>query len=346
MKSRVTVIIPNYNGSRFLESLFNSLMAQTYKNFQVIFVDDGSTDDSVSIAKIYLSRFSDMQIRLFENGGIAANWNRGLSLAETEFFTLLHCDDEYDPNYLNDMIRLMDRFPDSAIGHSAAKVIDASSKTLFSLADLYKEQFYPKERDFCRPLDDQYLMLLSGDYIVCPAVMYRRELISSVGKFSEHLLQTLDWEYWFRVLLAGHTISGTSRRLYKYRRHGSNTTDHNSDNLLRYQEEIETLSWAVASAPNLVETTGYDKTVLRNILISDVGLCLRRGDKCSARLRMSFMLSNYTMNFAIRLFCEAMVSLGRVGGILILLAGNAVFGLKTLVSITNIRRVCSYVVEK
>ena len=86
MKSRVTVIIPNYNGSRFLESLFNSLMAQTYKNFQVIFVDDGSTDDSVSIAKIYLSRFSDMQIRLFENGGIAANWNRGLSLAETEFF--------------------------------------------------------------------------------------------------------------------------------------------------------------------------------------------------------------------------------------------------------------------
>jgi glycosyltransferase involved in cell wall biosynthesis len=291
MKSRVTVIIPNYNGSRFLESLFNSLMAQTYSNFQTIFIDDGSSDDSVAIAKTYIGKLPSFEIREYENEGIAANWNRAFDLVETEYFTLLHCDDAYEPDYLTAMIELMDKYPTAAIGHCCVSIISEFDEVKFSVIDSYKEvNFFPTEV-LARSIVDEFNTLLRGSYINCPSVIYRSSLAKKVGKFSSELHQTLDWDYWFRVLIGGYHIVGLRQRLFRYRRHSSNASVINSKNLKRYSEELGTFTWAADQGLAKEKDISRGKAGLENIVLYELVVSLSRNDIALSEQKIEFLES-------------------------------------------------------
>lgn len=279
MKPKVTVLIPNYNGSRYLDHCLGSLVSQTNQNFLCYFLDDGSSDDSVEIARRYQTKLPQMTIRSFSNAGIAANWNRGVALVETQFFSILHCDDGYADNYLSEMLKLMEAYPDSAIGHCASQAIDAESNNIFSVTELYKHVLFLPEESFERDLEVEFSLLLKGDYINCPSVMYRTDAVKRIGQFDEQLRQTLDWDYWFRTLLAGYKICGTNRKLYFYRRHDNNYTLQNSQDLARYREELRCFQAAHRSAVEAGYVAGdISYAGLRNIVLVDLSNALRFGN--------------------------------------------------------------------
>jgi len=229
-----TVIIPNYNSEPYIARALDSVMHQSYQGFKVLIVDDGSQDKSLEIANTYLKHLP-LTIHPLENIGITANWNRAIRLVDTEYFTLLHCDDELAPQYLETLRALLIKDKSLGIAHCAALSINEQSQPSQSPVEQYKINKYFKDQLSTRAINIQYKMLLSGDYIVCPAVFYRASAIKKIGFFNENYQMVQDWEYWFRVLLNGYQIGNTNQLLFRYRRHSLNQSKLNSADLSRYQ---------------------------------------------------------------------------------------------------------------
>jgi glycosyltransferase involved in cell wall biosynthesis len=282
----ITILIPTYNSEKLLSFALDSLLSQRYSDYRVCLVDDGSIDSTLNIARNYACRFQDFQIFEGCNVGIGANWNRAVTHVSTEYYTILHFDDEYHPDYLVKMKNLMDQYPNAAIGHCPAKAIDKDSKTYMSLLEQYKlSSFFPEDH-FCLSRSVEFNRLITGNFINCPSVMYRTSICSKIGPFNEDYSHVLDWDYWFRVLESGSQICATKEVLFYYRRHDDNASVHNSRNLRRYFEEVELLSDAItwgASCGWLQSTDAYAFSPVLQGGIMDISEDLVSGRKDLAK---------------------------------------------------------------
>lgn len=131
---KITIAIPAYKTS-FLESCINSVLAQTYKDFELIIVDDNSPNNIESI----VSKYNDGRISYYRNkenvGALdpSKNWNVCLNYAKGDFFCLLCDDDLYEPTFLEEMVQLADSYPHCNVFRARAKIIDTWGNTI----DLY-----------------------------------------------------------------------------------------------------------------------------------------------------------------------------------------------------------------
>lgn len=105
-KGKVSVIIPVYNVQAYIERCLNSVLAQTYTDFEVICIDDGSTDDSGKICDAFQEKDNRIRVRHIENHGVSYARNLGLSMAEGEWFCFVDSDDWIEPNYVERMYEL------------------------------------------------------------------------------------------------------------------------------------------------------------------------------------------------------------------------------------------------
>ena len=116
----VSVVIPLYNKGPYIARALNSVLAQTFQDFEVIVVDDGSTDDGAEIVR----GFKDLQIRLIQqkNQGVSAARNRGIEAARAEMVAFLDADDEWLPGFLETILRLRRKFPEAGLYGTAYEV--------------------------------------------------------------------------------------------------------------------------------------------------------------------------------------------------------------------------------
>ena len=127
----VSIAIPAYK-VKFLSEAINSILRQTFKDFELIIVNDKSPEDITSI----VSAFNDDRIRYYineENIGRkdpVQNWNKCLSYARGKYFSLLCDDDLYEPTFLEDMLRLKSKYPDVKVFRSRVKVIDSEDNVI------------------------------------------------------------------------------------------------------------------------------------------------------------------------------------------------------------------------
>jgi len=133
MTEKISVIIPLYNKSSYIARALNSVLNQTYQNFEIIVVDDGSTDDGAKIVR----GFIDPRIRLIdqENRGVSAARNRGVDEAISDFIAFLDADDEWIPHHLETIIRLLDKYPDAGMYSTAHKIRTNDGKTRWAKYD-------------------------------------------------------------------------------------------------------------------------------------------------------------------------------------------------------------------
>lgn len=106
----VSIIIPVYNVQTYLRECLDSILQQTYKNFEVILVDDGSNDDSPNLCEEYAQKDSRFIAIHKENGGVASARNKGLQVAKGEYITFVDSDDTIDSNYIEAMVSGMERY--------------------------------------------------------------------------------------------------------------------------------------------------------------------------------------------------------------------------------------------
>jgi glycosyltransferase involved in cell wall biosynthesis len=193
MMPRVSVVIPTFNRARDLARCLDSLVAQTFRDFEVLVCDDGSTDDSGAVAKSYGSRLR-LEYHWGENfGGPARPRNRGVQLARGELIAFLDSDDWWAPEKLATSVRALDAGADF-VYHDLYLVFDADAR---------RHSRKSLGRVLRRPVFDD--LLGNGNAINNSSVVTRTELMRRIGGFSEdrELIAAEDYDAWVRV--ARHT---------------------------------------------------------------------------------------------------------------------------------------------
>jgi glycosyltransferase involved in cell wall biosynthesis len=195
---RVSVVIPCFNLGRYLPEAIASVRAQTYPDYEIIVVDDGSSDSETAEA-LKSATAPDLRVVRSENRGLSAARNLGISHARGELVSCLDADDTFDPRWLELAVARIDRDPDLAF----------VSHWLEAFGDEHG-LWTPGRSDFGALLDQN---VFNG------AALFRRQLVDGVGGFDESMRDGCeDWEFWIRVVEAGHRGAIIPVPLYRYRR--------------------------------------------------------------------------------------------------------------------------------
>ena len=202
---RISVCVPVYNGARYLEACFDSIRAQTFEDFEVVVVDDGSTDESPEIAAAAVAR--DPRFRLFRNDanlGLVGNWNRAVSLACGDWIKFVFQDDLIRPRCLETMAEHLSDDA-SLIACRRDFIFEAGVpddvKTWYRGQVLRLERMHPVTRrlspdDACELVLAHLCVNLFGEPT---SVLLRRAVFERHGSFDPHLVMACDLEYWNRI---------------------------------------------------------------------------------------------------------------------------------------------------
>lgn len=228
MSDLISVIIPNYNGERFIERCIQSVISQSYENWEMILIDDCSTDTSKDfIQKFTIDSDKITTIFLKENYGPAVARNKGIELAKGRYIAFLDSDDFWLPNKLETQIECMIKYK-YALSFSSYYSIDESENNK-KLVKAHCEISYSK--------------LLTTNYIGCLTAMY------DVGKLGKQYFPLIkkrqDWALWLKITKAGTVAHGIEEPLAVYTRRDTSVSS-DKFGLLKYNwkvyRDIEQLS--------------------------------------------------------------------------------------------------------
>jgi glycosyltransferase involved in cell wall biosynthesis len=187
----VTVILPAYNASRFIGRAIESVLRQTWTDWQICLVDDGSTDLTRAIAESYASRLGSRLNYVYQpNRGLAAARNTAILNSVGEVFALLDADDVWLPHHLAEGMACLEARPGAGLVHADVARIDVDDCII---------EFPP--RPGAKYLDgriDRHIYTRRA-HILCPTVMFRRRALDVVGIFDESMRATEDRDLWFRI---------------------------------------------------------------------------------------------------------------------------------------------------
>jgi len=187
---KVSTVIPAYNSAKYVCQAVESVLAQIYQDYEVIVVDDGSTDDTRQRLMAYEGR---IRYICQDNAERSAARNNGIRQSTGEYIAFLDADDLWLPRKLQAQVAFLERNPDVGLVYSYARVIDADGKNKPFLKGDFPEQGVSTAHVF------HHLML--GNFIPCPTVVVRRACLDVVGLFDESFCYVEDWELWLRVAL-------------------------------------------------------------------------------------------------------------------------------------------------
>ena len=221
MQKKVTIIIPNYNGLKFMEPCFKALRAQSDQNFELLVVDNGSTDGSVK----WLEDHQIPSIFLEENTGFSGAVNIGIRESVTPYVILLNNDTEPQPDYVKEMVKAIQRSP--KIFSVSSKMIQLYHKDLMDDAgDMYSVLGWAYQRGVGQK-SSGYKKACRVFSACAGAAIYRREVFDKIGGFDEdHFAYLEDIDVGYRAKICGyenwycpkavvyHVGSGTSGSKY------------------------------------------------------------------------------------------------------------------------------------
>ena len=200
---KVTIIIPVYNGSNFLAEAIDAALAQTYKNCEILVVNDGSTDDGAS-EKIALSYGDKVHYYLKENGGVSSVLNYAFEKMTGEWFSWLSHDDLYYPEKIEKQIAFINELIDENPNLDIKKItVRTATESIDKDGNVIKTPSYKDVPKHEKPIDTILNNIsnyrLSGCSFLLPA-----SCIEDVGGFNKSIRTVSDVEYWYRLLFAGY----------------------------------------------------------------------------------------------------------------------------------------------
>lgn len=180
----VSVVIPVYNAARFLKQAIDSVLVQTYRNIELILVDDCSTDDSMQIMRAYSNK--DVRIRLFSNQtnqGVAKTRNTGIQAANGEYIALLDSDDVWEKTKLESQIQLL-MHEDADIAYCSLDFIDENGNVI--------------KKPFIVPCDTNYNKMLVKCVFTCSTILAKAGLLKEHPFKSEYYHE--DFLLWMELM--------------------------------------------------------------------------------------------------------------------------------------------------
>lgn len=204
---KVTVLLSVFNAERYLADAIESILKQTFTDFEFIIIDDGSTDRSLQILQQYALQDSRIQLVSRENRGLVNSLNEGLALAKTPFIARMDADDISYPDRLSKQVDFLKEHPDYAAVGCRVRLIDGDSDPLrlFSPETTHEE------------IDSAHLRG-EGGAITHPAVMFRKNKFISAGQYRLGFNHAEDLDLWLRMAEVGK-LGNLPDVLFDYRQH-------------------------------------------------------------------------------------------------------------------------------
>lgn len=217
----VTIILPVYNGERYLREAIDSVLAQTYRDFELWVCNDGSTDSTVAIADSY----TDPRVRRVDNPhnmGLVATLNRAFAMVQTPFIARMDDDDRWEPTKLERQMALLAARPDVGIcGTSIHKFGDIDTVMLF-----------PEESDALK------VGLLFYCMMSHPSVIYRRSMLQETGlTYRQDYFPAEDYKMWIDALKVTH-IHNLQQPLVHYRQHATQICREKKDQQIPLERRL------------------------------------------------------------------------------------------------------------
>ncbi|ABA20467.1 Glycosyl transferase, family 2 [Trichormus variabilis ATCC 29413] len=181
----ISVIIPAYNAERTILATISSVQQQTFSDFELIIINDGSTDRTLEL----IQNIQDERLKIFsyENGGLPVARNRGISLASGEFIAFLDADDLWTPDKLELQLAALQQNPEAGVAYSWTYFMDEQGKSSIPGVSLFFE-------------GDVQANLLVNNFLASGSnPLVRKQAIESVGDFDSNYKACEDWDYWLRL---------------------------------------------------------------------------------------------------------------------------------------------------
>lgn len=234
MQPLVSVIIPCYNAEKWIAEALESVLSQTYARYEIVIIDDGSTDKSQKIIQDYALKREQITYELTENRGASAARNRGLDLAQGDYILFFDADDLLELDTISALI--------ATIG-GRTDVIAACPWWSIEWDGIKWKRFYHRYSQAKDPLIGE---LRYGDYIPLPALLWPRQVVDSLGPWDETLTINDDGDYRLRARLYGYTFVYAQHGGFVYRRHSQNSLSgrrnyRGLESSIRVLEKVETI---------------------------------------------------------------------------------------------------------
>ncbi len=199
---KVTVLMSVYNGEKYLREAINSILNQTFKDFEFLIINDGSTDRTAEI----LQSYQDSRIKITNNEkniGLTKSLNKGLKMAKSEYIARMDADDRSFPKRLGEEVELLDTNPKVGLVGTCYEITDEDDKS-FGIAKC--------------PITDKEIRrrLLEGNAFGHGSVMFRRECIDNIGSYRPEFRYGQDFDLFLRIS-EKYGVANISEPLYKFR---------------------------------------------------------------------------------------------------------------------------------
>jgi GT2 family glycosyltransferase len=206
----ISIIMPVYNGERFIQEAIDSVLAQTENDFELIIVDDGSTDATLAILETYGDRLTVLRQ---QNSGHAAARNAAAKISRGQWIAMIDADDLWHPEKLAHQL---------AVSGDADLIYTAA----LNFEDSYRVDHTTFADGNCHN-GDVFDHLLLDNFITHSSILMKRDAFLQAGGYDESLKTTCDWDLWLRMSASGCRFQGTPAPLTHYRwRATSNSRNH------------------------------------------------------------------------------------------------------------------------
>jgi glycosyltransferase involved in cell wall biosynthesis len=245
----VSVVVPSFNHREFLRDCIDSVLEQDYGRFEVIVVDDGSTDGSVELLRSYGDRITLLHQ---QRGRQARARNLGLREARGDLISFLDSDDRYLPGRISAAVQAFVADPAAAVVWGDYRLIDGDGTVTREV------RWTPREADFRHEL-------IRGNPICNATVTLRRSVLDEIGGFDERVPRVCDGAAWYQIAARGHRFHHLDRLLLDYRIHGANDSSRFAP--MTRDRDNALLDAAQAYVQRGIVATPSEKQWLRDALI-------------------------------------------------------------------------------
>ena len=292
--SIVSVIIPAYNSEKTILATLESVQGQTFSDFELIVIDDGSTDRTVDLA----NTLQDSRLKVFsyQNGGVSVARNRGIQHASGDFISFIDADDLWLPDKLQLQLESLQKNPEAGVAYSWTTFVDEKGTVLYTQEPVFHE-------------GNVYPQLLVENFILNGSnVLIRRRFVEAVGNFHASLRYAEDWEFYIRLAdLCTFVVVPKHQIIYLRSPQSatSNVDEMERDLIAHITKVFQTVPSKFQSLKNLSLACAYRYLAqqyisyeLTDAAVSQAGQKLRQ----AVRLEPKILLDKHTQKLAIKLF--------------------------------------------
>lgn len=212
---KVSVLLPVYNAEPFLARTLDSILYQTFEDFEVIAINDGSTDNSLDILRRYEKRDSRIRVVDQKNIGLVATLNKAANLARGDYFARMDSDDISLPRRFELQVALLDKNPHTVLAGGCFDVMDEND-------DIIYRDAVPTEKE------ELYRALFVRNPLAHGSVMFKKEAFVRAGGYSAECGPTEDYELWSRLVEYGD-IAGIPVTIFRWRINPRGITQNKQD---------------------------------------------------------------------------------------------------------------------